>query len=139
MSAGLSYPVSSELSSGGGSVRLAGASATSQTKQQGSGMHIAFRKTGPSQELAVGIDSYQVWDLGLVAFFGRAGINVLEWDRVGADDGVGTGGLSLEIGVGLSTRPGPCLTIVGERDFRFGHRDDTFIGVALGACSAVAD
>lgn len=97
------------------------------------GGHVTFRRAGETQELAIGVSSYHVESLGkdLAAFF-RIGVNMLEWDRVGTDDGAGIGGTTLEIGIGQGA--GMCFSVQAQRDFRFNDRDDTFIGVNASVC-----
>lgn len=98
------------------------------------GVHISYRRAAPTQELAAGLSWFHVGALtrryvGPKAFV-RLGVNLLEWDRVGMDDGAGIGGPSFEIGVGQLL----CVSAMASRDFRFNDRDDTFLGVNLSLC-----
>lgn len=98
------------------------------------GVHLSYRRAAPTQELAAGLSWFQVGALtrkliGPKAFV-RLGINLLEWDRVGMDDGAGFGGPSIEIGVGQLV----CVSALASRDLRFNDRDDTFVGVNVSVC-----
>lgn len=132
---GVAQPIAEEPSSTGGEIRLAGARG-SPGQNQGTGVHVTFRRAGTTQELAFGLHRYQLWgdDGWPAAVFVRGGINLLEWDRVGGDDGLGLAGLSLQAGIGRNGKAGPCAVVTINRDFRWNDPDDTFVGVAIGLC-----
>lgn len=103
----------------------------------GAGAGISFRRAGETQELALSLHRYDLFPIGKrFAMFDRISVNLIEWDRVGTDDGGGIGGPSFELGFG-STTGGPCLVASARRDFRFNDRDDTFLGLSVGLCAIV--
>lgn len=97
------------------------------------GGHLSLRRAGDTQEVAIGTSGFHIAPLtkNLLWFF-RLGVNFLEWDRVGTDDGAGIGGTTIELGIGQGA--GMCASLTATRDFRFNDRDDTFFGVNASLC-----
>ncbi|MDX2093785.1 MAG: hypothetical protein SFX73_38465 [Kofleriaceae bacterium] len=98
------------------------------------GMHATYRRVGDTQELALGFSAFSVKGVSKdLAAFMRIGINIIEWDRVGNDDGAGVLGPSLELGIGQGA--GMCFSVTASRDLRFNDRDDTFVGMNASFCA----
>jgi len=99
-------------------------------------VHTHFRRAGETQELALGLGGFHVGAVGknLVGYT-RFAVNLIEWDRVGMDDGAGILGPTLEAGIG--TPVGLCVSVAAARDLRFNDPDDTFVGVTVNLCTAI--
>lgn len=137
ISLGPVHPVGDALASDGMELRLA-AGIGEPGLDTGSGVHLTYRSAGITSELALGLHLYGVQALGKhAAMFVRLGANLLEWDRVGTDDGAGLAGPSFELGFGSNMLPNLCVVASAARDLRFNDRDDTFVGVSLGLCAIV--
>ena len=147
ISLGPVHPVGDALASDGMELRLAAGigdpgrdtgSGVHLEPNGGRGVHLTYRSAGITQELALGLHLYGVQALGKhAAMFVRLGANLLEWDRVGTDDGAGLAGPSFELGFGSNMIPNLCVVASAARDLRFNDRDDTFVGVSLGLCAIV--
>jgi hypothetical protein len=98
----------------------------------GSGLQLTTRAGEDSSEVAMGFHVYAVAksDNGIGAF-GRINLNLLEWDRVGTDDNIGSLGPAFQLGVGFGVF---CIVATASRDVRLFHPDDTFVGVSFGLC-----
>lgn len=131
---GWAHPWTQRTSSDGTSVEVA-LGAGDPGRNTGIGGGFSFRRTGETQELAISLHHFVLVPIGKqAAMFGRLSVNLLEWDRVGTDDGAGIGGPSFEIGIGTN---GPCLVASARRDFRWNDRDDTFVGLSVGFCALI--
>ena len=112
----------------------------------GAGTHLSYRHAGDTQEVALGFDVTHVEDVSrTLTVYVRAALNLIEWDRVGTDDGAGTLGPTFEVGLctrtdGFLGRAGPGLTLSlsAARDVRFNDRDDNFVSVQIGFGAIVA-
>lgn len=135
--AGWAHPWATHTSSDGASVDIA-LGAGDPGNNGGVGGGFSFRRTGDTQELAISLHHYEIIPLGKTfAMFGRLSVNILEWDRVGTDDGGGIGGPSFALGIGANGTGSPCLVASASRDFRFNDRDDTFLGISVGLCALI--
>ncbi len=135
--AGWAHPWTKHTSSDGMSLDLA-VGVGEPGHNSGGGGGFSFRSTGDTQEVALSLHHYEIIPLGKrFAMFGRVSVNLIEWDRVGSDDGGGIGGPSFELGFGANGTGSPCIVASARRDFRFGDRDDTFLGISVGLCALI--
>jgi hypothetical protein len=131
------HPLGDALASDGIQLRLA-AGIEGGAKNRGKGMHLTYRSAGITSELALGLHAYALGSITKhTAMFVRVGVNLIEWDRVGTDDGAGLAGPSFEVGIGSNRSGSVCVVASAARDLRFDDRDDTFLGVSLGMCAII--
>lgn len=133
---GPAIPVGDSLARevGGGAQYVAGVA--------GVATHVTYRRADETQQVSLGTGWFGVQQLSrTVALYQRLAFNLIEWDRVGDDDGAGIGGTTFELGIAAQGRAriGTCLSVSAERDFRFNDPDDTFIGINVGVCAAAPE
>ncbi len=134
LSAGVVHPVTDDGADADGVALRVVAGTGARGEDHGVEVHLGLRSAGDTMELGYGLGRYAVGELGPLGAFLYLGVNLLEWDRVGTDDGAGLGGTTFAVGVGPSRGNGPCLVASTSYDLRFNDPDDLFVGASLGWC-----